>query len=142
MPLIVVIRQWEAMKRESVSDDLLSERWTPLMDVGHFLGRTGLHYAAIENNMNGALLLLKHGANIEAQDEHVSSREMKGLRDRCLFRLARNASVQSGLQSLVCHVGSADLPWCEESDRERRWLHTEIDRHETNRRRTISFWTR
>ncbi len=36
------------------------------------LGRTALHYAAIENNMNGALLLLKHGANIEAQDEHVS----------------------------------------------------------------------
>jgi ankyrin repeat protein len=37
-----------------------------------FIGRTALHYAAVENNMNGALLLLKHGANIEAQDEHVS----------------------------------------------------------------------
>jgi ankyrin repeat protein len=37
-----------------------------------FSGRTALHYAASENNMNGALLLLKHGANIEAQDEHVS----------------------------------------------------------------------
>jgi hypothetical protein len=38
----------------------------------YFVGRTALHYAAVENNMNGALLLLKHGANIEAQDEHVS----------------------------------------------------------------------
>ncbi len=37
------------------------------------LGRTALHYAASENNMNGALLLLKHGANIEAQDEHVKT---------------------------------------------------------------------
>ncbi len=37
-----------------------------------FPGRTALHYAAAVNNMDGALLLLKHGANIEAQDEHVS----------------------------------------------------------------------
>lgn len=36
------------------------------------IGRSALHYAASENNKDGALLLLKHGANIEAQDEHVS----------------------------------------------------------------------
>jgi hypothetical protein len=45
----------------------------------YFVGRTALHYAAVENNMNGALLLLKHGANIEAQDEHVSIDLVKGL---------------------------------------------------------------
>ncbi|CAF4268105.1 unnamed protein product [Rotaria socialis] len=37
------------------------------------IGRTALHYSAITNNMNGALLLLKHTANIEAQDEHLET---------------------------------------------------------------------
>lgn len=50
-----------------------------------FLGRTALHYAAVENNMNGALLLLKHGANIEAQDEHVSILFIIGKQNDLIF---------------------------------------------------------
>jgi ankyrin repeat protein len=56
------------MKHELVS--YLNLNLNKLTDF--LIGRSALHYAAIENNMNGALLLLKHGANIEAQDEHVS----------------------------------------------------------------------
>lgn len=63
------------------------------------LGRTALHYAAIENNVNGALLLLKYGANIEAQDEHVRSvdrRKNKNVRSLSLsFVVVGNAIVQS-----------------------------------------------
>lgn len=58
------------MKHELVRDLISLETFLNIFDVG----RTALHYAAVENNMNGALLLLKHGANIEAQDEHVNNK--------------------------------------------------------------------
>ena len=92
--------------------------------------------------MNGAILLLKHGANIEAQDEHVghlaSSRFFSYYSS---LRLAWNAPVQSGVQFIVCHVGSVDLSRSEKSNSQWRWLHAEIDRVETNWRWTISFRT-
>ena len=69
MQLIVVMHQSLAMKHVLVREiDIPNSSSSSILS----LGRTALHYAAIENNMNGAVLLLKHGANIEAQDEHVS----------------------------------------------------------------------
>jgi hypothetical protein len=38
--------------------------------------------------MNGALLLLKHGANIEAQDEHVNFKQNIKMKMTCFFDLA------------------------------------------------------
>jgi len=63
------------------------------------IGRTALHYAAIENNMNGALLLLKHGANIEAQDEHVETP---------LFKAAYNLSFATW-EVLICRGAKSQI---------------------------------
>lgn len=60
----------EIMKHESVRNFNGKEYLDNRLFI---IGRTALHYAAVENNVNGALLLLKHGANIDAQDEHVCS---------------------------------------------------------------------
>ncbi|CAF4399033.1 unnamed protein product, partial [Rotaria sp. Silwood2] len=63
------------------------------------IGRTALHYAAIENNMNGALLLLKHGANIEAQDEHLETP---------LFKAAYNLSFATW-EVLICRGAKSQI---------------------------------
>ncbi|UJR26598.1 hypothetical protein I4U23_007918 [Adineta vaga] len=63
------------------------------------IGRTALHYAAVENNMNGALLLLKHGANIEAQDEHLETP---------LFKAAYNLSFATW-EVLICRGAKSQI---------------------------------
>lgn len=63
------------------------------------IGRTALHYAAVENNMNGALLLLKHGANIEAQDEHLETP---------LFKAAYNLSFATW-EVLICRGAKTQI---------------------------------
>jgi len=63
------------------------------------IGRTALHYAAIENNMEGALLLIKHGANIEAQDEHLETP---------LFKAAYNLSFATW-EVLICRGAKSQI---------------------------------
>lgn len=60
-------------------------------------GKTALHWAAAVNNVTAAMLLLRHGANKDAQDDHnqtplfVAARE--GSRDVALLLLQNSASI-------------------------------------------------